>query len=75
MQGRIFTLIGSVSQAMAPLSLMIAGPVADRLGVQFWILTAGIACTLMGLVMFGMPVIMSIEEGSESAFGETQNAS
>jgi DHA3 family macrolide efflux protein-like MFS transporter len=72
MQGRVFTLIGSVSQAVVPLSLLIAGPVADWLGIQFWILTAGIACTLMGLVMYGIPAVMNIEEGSEDACGEAQ---
>jgi hypothetical protein len=44
---------------------MIAGPVADWLGIQFWILTAGIACTIMGLVMFGIPAVMNIEEGNK----------
>ena len=72
MQGRVFTLIGSVSQAVVPVSLLIAGPVADWLGIQFWILTAGIACTLMGLVMYGIPAVMNIEEGSEDAYGEAQ---
>jgi DHA3 family macrolide efflux protein-like MFS transporter len=65
MQGRVFSLSGSVSQAVVPVSLMIAGPVADWLGIQFWILIAGIACTIMGFVMFGIPAVMNIEEGNK----------
>jgi len=33
MQGRVFTVIGSISGAAAPLGMLIAGPVADALGV------------------------------------------
>jgi len=35
-QGRVFSLIGAGAAAMVPLGLLIAGPVADRLGVRFW---------------------------------------
>jgi len=69
LQGRVFTLSSSVSQAVAPISLMIAGPVADWLGIQFWILTAGIACTLMGIAMFGTPSVMTIERGHDGISG------
>jgi len=34
MQGRVFSLINSVSTGMTPLGLAIAGPVADALGVN-----------------------------------------
>lgn len=32
-QGRVFTVIGSMSMLMSPIGLAIAGPVADRFGV------------------------------------------
>ena len=38
MQGRIFTLLGSLSGAMMPLGLALAGPVADAIGVRAWYL-------------------------------------
>ena len=62
MQGRVFTLIGSLSGAMAPLGLIIAGPVADAIGVQSWYVIGGIACILMAVLGFSLPALMNIEE-------------
>jgi DHA3 family macrolide efflux protein-like MFS transporter len=62
MQGRFFTLIGSVSGAMTPLGLLIAGPVADALGVQVWYLAGGLATLALGIVGFFIPAVMQIEE-------------
>jgi DHA3 family macrolide efflux protein-like MFS transporter len=63
MQGRVFTLIGSVASAMTPLGLIIAGPVADRFGVQSWFIVGGIATVVMGLGAFFVPAIVRFEEG------------
>jgi len=41
MQGRVFTLIMSLSNGLTPLGLAIAGPVADALGMRFWFGLAG----------------------------------
>jgi DHA3 family macrolide efflux protein-like MFS transporter len=63
-QGRVFTVIGSLSAAASPLGMAIAGPVADRLGVQVWFMTGGAAALLMGAVMPLIPSIMRLEEHS-----------
>lgn len=63
MQGRVFTLIGSVSSAMAPIGLLIAGPVADALGVQSWYILGGLVCALMGLAGFFIPAVITLEDG------------
>jgi DHA3 family macrolide efflux protein-like MFS transporter len=63
MQGRVFTLIGSVSAAMAPIGLLIAGPVADRLGVQSWYIIGGVVCALMGVAGFFIPAVVGLEDG------------
>jgi DHA3 family macrolide efflux protein-like MFS transporter len=63
MQGRIFTLVGSVASAMSPLGLIAAGPVADQLGVQTWFLVGGIVTILMALTMFSIPAVIRFEEG------------
>jgi DHA3 family macrolide efflux protein-like MFS transporter len=64
MQGRVFTLMVSVASAMMPMGLLVAGPVADALGVQTWYVIGGIATTLIGLVAFFVPAIMHIEDES-----------
>ncbi len=62
MQGRVFTLVGSLSGAMAPLGMAIAAPVADNLGIQVWWQIGGVACVLMALTMLFIPAVMKIEE-------------
>lgn len=61
MQGRVFTLMGSLSAAMSPLGLIIAGPVADAVGVQSWYMVGGIATILMAVIGFSLPAVMNIE--------------
>lgn len=62
MQARIFSLLSSVGGAMAPIGLMIAGPVADRIGIQAWFLIGGLLCVLMALAGSLIPAVMNIEE-------------
>jgi DHA3 family macrolide efflux protein-like MFS transporter len=63
MQGRVFMLIGSLSSAMSPLSLAIAGPIADVVGVRVWYVVGGILCVLMGVGAFFVPAIVNLERG------------
>ncbi len=66
MQGRVFSLVNSGATAMMPLSLLIAGPVADALGVRVWYLVGGIACVVIGLSAFGVPAIMNVEKNGHA---------
>jgi len=61
MQGRVMSLINSLATAMTPLSLLVAGPISDWLGIQVWYWIGGSLCLLMGLGGFFIPVIMNIE--------------
>jgi DHA3 family macrolide efflux protein-like MFS transporter len=61
-QGRVFTLIGSLSAGMAPLGLAIAGPVADSLGERIWFNVGGFIFMVVGLASFMSPSVMNIEE-------------
>lgn len=63
MQGRVFTLMGSVASAMSPLGLIIAGPVADKFGVGSWFLIGGFVTIAMSVVCFFVPAIIQIEDG------------
>ena len=62
MQGRVFTLTSSVAMAMSPLGLLIAGPVADTLGVRTWFIVGGVVTALMGVVGFMIPAVVYIED-------------
>ena len=63
MQGRVFTLLGSAAGAMSPIGLIIAGPVADLLGIRSWFIFGGSVTLLMGIAGFFMPVLLHIEDG------------
>jgi DHA3 family macrolide efflux protein-like MFS transporter len=62
MQGRVFTLIGSAATAISPLGLLIAGPVADRVGVQAWYIAGGVVCMGMGVLSFFIPAVLRLED-------------
>jgi DHA3 family macrolide efflux protein-like MFS transporter len=66
MQGRVFTLV-SISGAMGIVSLAIAGPVADAIGVQPWYLFGGLACMAIGIGALFVPAIANVEQGLASA--------
>ena len=62
MQGRVFTLVGSLASAMMPLSLAVAGPVADAIGIQPWYVIGGATFALLGLGSFFVPAIVHLED-------------
>lgn len=62
MQGRVFTLLGSVGGAMMPLGLAVAGPVADAIGVRPWYIVAGAVTVAMAVAALFVPPLMGIEE-------------
>ena len=66
MQGRVFSLIGAGATAMMPLSLMVAGPLTDAVGVRLWYVAGGSICILMILAAFFIKDIRDIEENAHS---------
>ncbi|HSS95570.1 MAG TPA: hypothetical protein VLK33_00990 [Terriglobales bacterium] len=67
MQGRVFTLTGALATGLSPLGLLIAGPLADSLGVQTWFIVGGAFCVVMGLMAFALPAVMTLEAGRPKA--------
>lgn len=62
MQGRVFTLSGSLSSAMMPLSLAIAGPLTEQVGIRTWYVVGGAIFALLGMVSFSIPAIVHLED-------------
>jgi DHA3 family macrolide efflux protein-like MFS transporter len=67
MQGRVFTLIMSVAGAMAPLGLLLGGPLADAFGVRFWYILGGAGSLAMALAAFLTPAVIHLEDGRPGA--------
>jgi DHA3 family macrolide efflux protein-like MFS transporter len=73
MQGRVFALVQSMATAATPLGMIIAGPVADALGVRLWYVVGGTACILMGLGSFFVPAIVHLEDDHRPSGGEARS--
>lgn len=62
MQGRVFSLLGSLATAMAPVGLLIAGPLADAIGVRTWYIVGGAVCVAMAVVALFIPDVRHLED-------------
>lgn len=71
MQGRVLSLIQSGATAMMPISLLVAGPLADAVGVRVWYIAGGLLCAGIALVGLAVPAIMRIEENGRGAAAES----
>lgn len=67
MQGRVFTLTNSGASAMAPLGLIIAGPLAEVTSVQAWFFASGLAMLGFGIAGFFIPAVVNIEGKDQKA--------
>ena len=72
-QGRVFTMMGSLLWITSPLSLAVAGPVTDWIGLQVWYVTAGVMCVATGLAGFFVPAIVNIEENNNGVRAEAKS--
>ena len=66
MQARVFSLLTSIGTGIVPIGLMIAGPVADRAGIQSWLLLGGVLCIFMAVTGLFIPAVMNIEKKGDS---------
>jgi DHA3 family macrolide efflux protein-like MFS transporter len=71
-QGRVFTLMGSLLWITSPFGLAVAGPVSDWLGLQVWYVTAGVLCGAIGLAGLFTPAIVNIEENANGTSAEAE---
>lgn len=67
MQGRVFTLVGSAIGIMSPLSLAIAGPTAEVIGVRFWYWVLAIGTILISVVAFCIPSVLHLDDSNGHA--------
>lgn len=72
MQGRVFALVQSMAAAATPLGMLIAGPVADALGVRLWYVVGGMGCTVMGVGSFFVPIIVHLEEDRDATASDAE---
>ena len=62
-QGRVFTMVGSLLMLSSPIGLALAGPVSDSFGLQVWYIAAGLLTVASAVGMLFMPDVINIEKG------------
>lgn len=67
MQGRVFTLLGSLATAMSPLGLIVAGPISDLVSIQIWYIVGSVVTLGFGIGGFFSKALMNMEENNGSA--------
>ncbi len=73
MQGRVFALLGSATQAVVPLGLALAGPLCDRFGMRIWFCIGGIAYLVVAAGSLISKSVMNLEaEGARLQKPEPQ---
>ena len=65
MQGRVFTLVGSLASAMTPLGLILAGPISELISIQIWYIMGGILTLAFGIGGFFSKALMCLGEEDE----------
>jgi MFS transporter, DHA3 family, macrolide efflux protein len=71
MQGRFFSMMVSVAGLVAPIGLMLAGPVAELLGVRSWFIGGGIVCIIMAGAMTQIRSILGLEDSPIMVVAQT----
>ena len=61
-QGRVFSLVRTGTGLVMPIGLLIAGPVADWIGIQSWYIFGGIIMALSGIIGFMTPAMRNFED-------------
>ena len=61
MQGRVMALLGTISMAVTPLSMAVAGPMADRFGVRIWLLIGALFSLAAAAVVLTVPAVRNME--------------
>jgi len=61
LQGRIFTLYGTLAGLMTPVGLLVAAPVAELAGVRVWYVVGALICVGMGSLGFLLPSLFKLE--------------
>lgn len=74
-QGRVLTLMMSMTSLMIPVGLAVAGPVADALNPQIWYVVGGITTTAMALGGFFVPALRRIEHQKAGAVASPRRES
>jgi DHA3 family macrolide efflux protein-like MFS transporter len=59
--GRVMSLYMTMAMLMAPVGLLVAGPLAERVGVAWWFAISGVLIAAAGVVAWSLPAVRALE--------------
>jgi DHA3 family macrolide efflux protein-like MFS transporter len=62
MQGRVFSMLGSVTSALSPLGLLLAAPIVEIFGTRVWFVIAGASSALLAVIALFIPSVLHLED-------------
>lgn len=66
MQGRVFSLVGSLVNIISPIALLISAPVVEKWGIKPVFTVSGVVFMLAALLLLLVPDVMHIENSNLS---------
>lgn len=64
--GRVMSLYMTIAMLMAPVGLLVAGPLAERVGVAGWFAISGALIAATGLVAMSLPAVRALDNAMRS---------
>lgn len=52
-QGRVFGVLGMIQSAIMPISILVFGPLADAIDIEWLLIGTGIILAIMGVLLYG----------------------
>lgn len=65
--GRVFGVLGMISSVMFPLGMLVFGPIADVVRIEWLLVGTGAAIFAMGFILLGSKALMAAGEGGRTA--------
>ncbi|MHB1452246.1 MAG: MFS transporter [Coriobacteriia bacterium] len=59
--GRVMSLYMTIAMLAAPIGLLVAGPLAERIGVAHWFALSGMLIVIAGLVTWSLPAVRQLD--------------
>lgn len=65
--GRVMSLYMTIAMLAAPIGLLVAGPLAERVGVARWFAISGVLIAVMGIVAWSLPAVRKLDVAMDLA--------
>lgn len=70
--GRVMSLYMTMNLLVAPIGLLLAGPLAERTGVAPWFAYSGVVVVAVGLILSRVPTVRALDGQLEQALAQAE---